>query len=52
MGCDARMDPPPRMIGRTLSGPLYIHDERLLAAALSQPDPEGFLDSALATLAA
>jgi len=51
MSCDARMGPPALTIGRTLSGPMHLHQDRLLDAALSQPDPEGFLDAALAVLA-
>jgi hypothetical protein len=45
------MGPPALTIGRTLSGPMHLHQDRLLDAALSQPDPEGFLDAALAVLA-
>ena len=52
MGCDVRMAPPPRPMARTAAGQSYVHENRILAAALAQPDPEGFLDSALATLAA
>ena len=44
VGCDARMTPRPQLIGRgASSGALYVHDERILDAAMAQPDPDSFL---------
>lgn len=51
VGCDNRMPVEGiMMIGRALSGPVYAHQSRVLAAALAQPDPEGFLDQVIAAL--
>lgn len=50
-GCDTRMPgDSPLLLGRDLSGPLHCHQERILTAALAQPDPEGFLDTVIAAL--
>jgi AAA domain-containing protein len=50
IGCDKMMDPAPLPVGRTLSGPLYCHESRILEAARSQPDPYGWLGTAITTL--
>lgn len=50
MGCDYRMAPEPWKLALTAAGQSYIHQDRVVDAALAQPDPEGFLDAAIATL--
>jgi hypothetical protein len=50
MGCDARMAPQPVPLAKTAAGQSYIHEDRIVAAALLQPDPEAFLERAVATL--
>jgi hypothetical protein len=52
MGCDVRMDPVPLALGRGPSGALCAHEDRIVEAALGQPDPEAWLTGALAALAA
>ena len=52
LGCDQRMGGSALMLlGRSLSGPLYVHQDRALTAALAQPDPDAFLDTVLAPVA-
>ena len=52
VGCDPKMQPAPLKIGQTLSGPLYCHEDRIITAALAQPDPDTWLTGALAAVAA
>ena len=49
VGCDQKMTPKPLLLGRSLSGPLYAHEDRVIAAmsALPDQDQEGFLNAAL-----
>jgi hypothetical protein len=52
MGCDPRMPgvAPPHEVGRAPSGPIYCHESRILEAAKAQPDPYGWLGTAITTL--
>jgi hypothetical protein len=50
MGCDQRVAPEPLPLARTAAGYACIHEDRIVAAALAQPDPEGFLNQAIAAL--
>ena len=49
VGCDARMEPAPLLLGRLPSGPLYAHESRVEAAMNTLPDAaqDAFLTTAL-----
>ena len=52
LGCDVRMSPAPWSLGRGLKGPVFAHEDRVMAAVEAAPDPEKFLTAALAAFAA